>query len=44
MKVASLTKTYQLKGLNGNAMVNNYYKENEKFVRMILKWDVLEAA
>ncbi|MCX6290361.1 MAG: methyltransferase domain-containing protein [Bacteroidetes bacterium] len=41
-EVESLTPKFQLKGLNGNDRVNTYYEENGKFVRMILKWDVLK--
>jgi len=41
-EVGSLTKNFRLKGLNGNDRVNTYYAENGKFVRMILKWDVLK--
>jgi len=32
---------FELQGLKGNDKVNKYYEENGKFVRMILKWDVL---
>jgi len=32
---------FELQGLKGNDKVNRYYEENGKFVRMILKWDVL---
>jgi ubiquinone/menaquinone biosynthesis C-methylase UbiE len=41
-EIGSLTGNFQLKGLNGNERVNTYYEENGKFVRMILKWDVLK--
>lgn len=41
-EVSSLTNTFNLQGLNGNEKVNNYYEENGKFVRMILKWDVFK--
>jgi ubiquinone/menaquinone biosynthesis C-methylase UbiE len=40
-EVSSLTKNFELKGLNGNDKVKQYYEENGKFVRNILKWDVL---
>lgn len=40
-EVGSLTPDFELKGLNGNEKVNGYYRENGKFVRMILRWDVL---
>ncbi len=40
-EVGGLTKDFELKGLNGNEVVNGYYFQNEKFVRMILKWDIL---
>lgn len=34
-------RTFDLLGLNGNEKVNKYYQENGKWVRKILKWDVL---
>jgi ubiquinone/menaquinone biosynthesis C-methylase UbiE len=34
--------SFELKALKGNETVNNYYRENEKFVRRIMKWDVLK--
>jgi ubiquinone/menaquinone biosynthesis C-methylase UbiE len=40
-EAGSLTKDFSLKGLNGNERVNSYYAENGKFVRMILRFDVL---
>lgn len=40
-EVGGLTNSFQLKGLNGNQRVNSYYDENGKFVRMILRFDVL---
>lgn len=40
-EVNDLTRSFQLKGLNGNETVNNYYHENGKFVRMILRFDIL---
>lgn len=40
-EVAPLTSSFELKGLNGNDRVNTYYAENGKFVRMILRFDVL---
>jgi hypothetical protein len=30
-----------MQGLNASERVRKYYEENGKFVRMILKWDVL---
>ncbi len=41
-ELKSLGASFELQGLNGNASVNQYYAENGKFVRMILKWDVLK--
>jgi ubiquinone/menaquinone biosynthesis C-methylase UbiE len=41
-EVSSLTKSFELKGLNGNETVNKYYFENGKFVRMILRFDILK--
>lgn len=41
-EISSLTSAFELKGLNGNSVVNTYYEENGKFVRMILKWDILK--
>ena len=41
-EVESMTKNFELKGLNGNTRVNSYYEENSKFVKMILKWDILK--
>jgi ubiquinone/menaquinone biosynthesis C-methylase UbiE len=32
----------ELKALKGNQKVNDYYRENEKMVRKIMKWDVLK--
>jgi hypothetical protein len=32
----------ELKALKGNDKVNDYYRENEKMVRKIMKWDVLK--
>jgi len=32
----------ELKALKGNEKVNAYYKQNEKMVRKIMKWDVLK--
>ena len=40
-EVETITKNYELIGLNGNEKVRHYYHENGKFVRSILKWDVL---
>lgn len=41
-EISSLTSAFELKGLNGNSIVNTYYEENGKFVRMILKWDIFK--
>ena len=41
-EISSLTGGYALQGLNGNTVVNTYYEENGKFVRMILKWDIFK--
>ncbi|MBP6335042.1 MAG: class I SAM-dependent methyltransferase [Bacteroidia bacterium] len=41
-ELKSIGASYELQGLNGNEAVNQYYEENGKFVRMILKWDVLK--
>ncbi len=40
-EVEGLPSGFDLKGLKGNEKVNQYYEENGRFVRMILKWDVL---
>jgi 2-polyprenyl-3-methyl-5-hydroxy-6-metoxy-1,4-benzoquinol methylase len=40
-EIKMITPNFELKGLNGNTVVNEYYAQNEKLVRMILKWDVL---
>ncbi|MEP7265595.1 MAG: methyltransferase domain-containing protein, partial [Bacteroidota bacterium] len=40
-EVGSLTKNFELNGLTGNEKVIQYYEENGKLVRKILKWDVL---
>src|SRR5678809_835379 len=32
----------ELKAVKGNDKVNDYYRENEKMVRKIMKWDVLK--
>jgi ubiquinone/menaquinone biosynthesis C-methylase UbiE len=40
-EVSTLTKNFELEGLNGNQKVRQYYEENGKFVRSILKWDIL---
>ncbi|MEO0312404.1 MAG: hypothetical protein RIQ89_2061 [Bacteroidota bacterium] len=40
-QITTMCKQYQLKGLQGNETVNKYYLENGKWVRKILKWDVL---
>ncbi|REJ82961.1 MAG: class I SAM-dependent methyltransferase [Bacteroidetes bacterium] len=39
-EIGSLSNSFELKGLNGNETVNTYYRENGKFVRMILRFDV----
>ena len=41
-EVETFTGNFELKGLNGNEKVNKYYTENGKFVRMILRFDVLK--
>lgn len=41
-EVETFTSIFELKGLNGNEKVNKYYSENGKFVRMILRFDVLK--
>jgi ubiquinone/menaquinone biosynthesis C-methylase UbiE len=41
-EVSSLTTKFELRGLNGNERVNKYYEENGKFVRMILRFDILK--
>lgn len=41
-ELKSLGANFELQGLNGNDSVNQYYAENGKFVRMILKWDVFK--
>lgn len=41
-EVKSLGASFELQGLNGNDSVNQYYAENGKFVRMILKWDIFK--
>ena len=33
--------SFELKGLQGNQKVNNYYEQNSKWVKRIMKWDVL---
>jgi ubiquinone/menaquinone biosynthesis C-methylase UbiE len=40
-EVSGIPSGFELQGLKGNDKVNRYYEENGKFVRMILKWDVL---
>ena len=40
-EVAAQTKNFEVMGLNGNEKVRKYYEENGRFVRSILKWDVL---
>ncbi len=41
-ELKSLSADFELQGLNGNEAVNQYYAENGKFVRMILKWDIFK--
>lgn len=41
-EVATLNQPFELKGLNGNDVVNKYYLENGKLVRMILKFDIFK--
>ena len=41
-EVSSMTNSFELSGLNGNERVNKYYEENGKFVRMILRFDILK--
>ena len=40
-EMSDLPADFELLGLKGNETVNNYYLENSKFVRSILKWDFL---
>lgn len=40
-ELKSIGSRFELMGLNGNKKVNDYYEANGKFVRAILKWDVL---
>ena len=40
-EVSLYTKSFEMQGLNANERVRKYYEENGKFVRMILKWDIL---
>lgn len=40
-EIGGIPSSFELNGLRGNEKVNTYYEENGKFVRMILKWDVL---
>jgi ubiquinone/menaquinone biosynthesis C-methylase UbiE len=41
-EISGLTSSHDLQGLNGNEKVNTYYRENGKFVRMILRFDILK--
>ena len=41
-EVGTMTGNFELQGLNGNERVNTYYKENGKFVRMILRFDIFK--
>ena len=40
-EISGITGDFELKGLNGNEVVNKYYHENGKFVRAILRFDIL---
>jgi ubiquinone/menaquinone biosynthesis C-methylase UbiE len=40
-EVSIYTKNFETLGLNATERVRRYYEENGKFVRMILKWDIL---
>ncbi len=40
-EVSLFTNQFELLGLNANERVRKYYEENGKFVRMILKFDIL---
>jgi hypothetical protein len=40
-EVSLFTPKFEMLGLNANEKVRKYYEENGRFVRMILKWDVL---
>jgi ubiquinone/menaquinone biosynthesis C-methylase UbiE len=40
-EVSGIPSGFELQGLKGNQKVNSYYEENGKFVRTILKFDVL---
>ncbi|NNM15737.1 MAG: class I SAM-dependent methyltransferase [Bacteroidia bacterium] len=40
-ELSDMPADIELLGLKGNDTVNNYYHENSKFVRSILKWDFL---
>lgn len=40
-EVKSIFDSFELRGLQGNEHVNTYYQENGKWVRRILKWDIL---
>lgn len=41
-EVSATGAGFELKGLNGNTVVNKYYAENGKFVRSIMKYDVFK--
>ena len=41
-EIQNIFPSFELKALKGNETVNNYYRENEKFVRKIMKWDFLK--
>jgi len=38
--IAHTTSNFQLLGLQGNDIVNSYYKENQKAVQRLMRWDV----
>jgi 2-polyprenyl-3-methyl-5-hydroxy-6-metoxy-1,4-benzoquinol methylase len=40
-EIGRVFKDFELMGLDGNEKVNKYYEENSKWVRKILKWDIL---
>lgn len=40
-EISGIPSSFELQGLKGNDKVNTYYEENGKFVRMILRFDVL---
>ena len=38
--IARVTANFQLLGLQGDDIVNSYYKENQKAVQRLMRWDV----